>query len=403
VSKEEGQRIVQEYLRTKSIKATMRFVGRSYNAVKRQVDLYYAQNPQKLNENNESKDLYLAKRQIGELKQEVASLRSREEELERLIKIFSFVDESNKAIPNWTTKKGQTFSKKSIATAFLSDLHLDENVKPEQINHVNGYDRDIALGRIKNFFHNTIELSRDYLQGFQYEGLVLPMGGDFFSGNIHEELTETNAGTIFESLLFWADPICAGVKMMRDAFGRVFIPCVVGNHGRRRHKPHAKNRAQDNFDWFFYHLLRKLLADEKGIEFVISESADQSFAVFDTRFLLTHGDQFRGGSGISGMMSPLFLGDARKRQRQASIRQPYDYLIMGHWHQLAFFQQMVINGALKGFDEYAFICNFNFEPPRQAFWINDSRHGITIKAPIHVTASNEKWMQQAKTEASFTR
>jgi transposase-like protein len=339
--------------------------------------------------------------QLLTLKAENDQLRAQIEEQAKLSAMFSFVKEARVTIPAWTIKE-RAGSKAAIATAFLSDAHLDEVVDPREVNYVNAYNREIAEKRLRNFFTHTIEISNDYLQGLKYEGVVLALGGDIFSGIIHEELVETNASTIFESLLHWAEPICAGILLLRDAFGRVFLPCVVGNHGRRQRKPHAKHRAQDNFDWFFYHLLRKLLAKEKGIEFAISESADQPYRIFSTRYLLTHGDQFRGGSGISGMLSPLLLGDARKRQRETAVQRSYDYMVMGHWHQLAFVKGLIINGSSKGYDEYAFVNNFGFEPPRQAFWITDPTHGVTITAPIHVIDATETYTADTGHQATAT-
>jgi hypothetical protein len=311
------------------------------------------------------------------------------EELRKVAAMVTLVEKAERKVPDWIVKKPGKGQKGVIATAFLSDVHLDEVIQPEQVNWVNAYNREIAEKRLRLFFENTIELARDYLAGFRYEGLVLPLGGDIFAGIIHEELVESNEGTIFESMLHWADPMCAGIKLVRDAFGRVFLPCVVGNHGRRQRKPHAKNRAQDNFEYMFYHLLRRLLANEKGLEFVISEAADQPFRVYDTRYLLTHGDQFKGGSGIAGLWSPLMLGDARKRARENAVQRPYDHMIMGHWHQLKFFGNIIVNGSVSGLDEYAFLNNFGYEPPRQAFWVTDSTHGVTITAPIHVAAKDE--------------
>ena len=332
------------------------------------------------------------KRELASTRRERDELLKEREESAKLLKLFSFIQDAQITVPDWTTKQPKRAAgRAAIPTAFLSDVHLDEVVRPEQINYVNAYDRQIAEARLRLFFENTIEIANEYLHGLTYEGLVLPLGGDLFSGIIHEELIETNAATIFDSLLYWAEPLCAGIKLARDAFGRVFLPCVVGNHGRRQRKPHAKNRAQDNFDYFFYHLVKKLLSGEKGIEFAISDSADQPYTIYETRYLLTHGDQFRGGSGIAGMLSPLLIGDSRKREREQAVKRPYDYLIMGHWHQLAFLRGLIVNGSVKGYDEYAFTNNFRFEPPRQAFWVTDPRHGVTIQAPIHVQAKNEKW------------
>lgn len=323
-------------------------------------------------------------------------------EIETLRKVADLSDMTRKhssSPPDWTVRQGGGGGKRAIATAFLSDVHLDEVIDPAQVNWVNAYNREIATERLRLFFENAIEVAKGYVRGLEYEGLVLPLGGDIFAGIIHEELAESNEGTIFQSMLYWADPMCAGIKLMRDAFGKVFLPCVVGNHGRRKRKPHAKNRPQDNFEYLFYHLLAKMLKDEKGIDFAISESADLPYQVYNTRYLLTHGDQFKGGSGIAGMLSPLLLGDARKREREVQVKRPYDVMVMGHWHQLAFVRGLIINGSVSGYDEYAFISNFRYEPPRQAFWVTDPVHGVTITAPIHVAAKDEMYSSATGTQA----
>ena len=333
------------------------------------------------------------------LKKEREQLRAEIAELRRVAEMIELAKGVKRDIPDWVMKKPKAGSKGAIATAFLSDVHLDEVIRPEQVNWVNAYNREIAEVRLRLFFENAIELAKDYLGGLRYEGLVLPLGGDIFAGIIHEELSESNEGTIFESMMHWLDPMCAGIKLMRDAFGRVFLPCVVGNHGRRKRKPHAKNRAQDNFEYIFYHMCRRLLQGEKGIQFAISEAADQAFRVYDTRYLLTHGDQFKGGSGIAGLWSPLMLGDARKRARESAVQRPYDHMIMGHWHQLKFFGNIIVNGSVSGLDEYAFLNNFGYEPPRQAFWVTDADHGVTITAPIHVAAKDEVYSASTGNQA----
>lgn len=333
------------------------------------------------------------------LRKQITRLQQENAQLAEIASLADMVKNSKKVPPSWVTKAPSKGNRGVIATAFLSDVHLDEVITPEQVNYINEYNRPIAEKRLANFFNNTVEIARDYLAGFRYEGLVLPLGGDIFAGIIHEELVQTNAGTIFQSLDHWADPFCAGIKLLRDAFGRVYIPCVVGNHGRLRRKPHAKLRVQDNFEYLFYKFLQRLLQGEKGIEFAISEAADQPYQVYNTRYLLTHGDQFKGGSGIAGMWTPLMLGNARKLSRESAVQRPYDYLIMGHWHQLSFMNGVIVNGSVSGYDEYAYTLNLGLQPPQQAFWITDSEHGVTIKAPIHVASKDERYSFRTGSQA----
>jgi len=41
-----------------------------------------------------------------------------------------------------------------------------------------------------------------------------------------------------------------------------------------------------------------------------------------------------------------------------------------------------VNGSLKGYDEYAYVSNFSYEPPQQALAIVVPEKGITIQAPV---------------------
>jgi hypothetical protein len=62
----------------------------------------------------------------------------------------------------------------------------------------------------------------------------------------------------------------------------------------------------------------------------------------------------------------------------------YDTLLLDHWHQLIQLQRLIVNGSLKGYDEYANHGNFGVEPPRQALWLTHPEHGITFPMPVMV-------------------
>jgi hypothetical protein len=55
---------------------------------------------------------------------------------------------------------------------------------------------------------------------------------------------------------------------------------------------------------------------------------------------------------------------------------------MGHWHQLVYGKNFIVNGSMKGYDEYAHMNSFEFEPPQQAAWLMTPEHGKTWTAPI---------------------
>lgn len=292
--------------------------------------------------------------------------------------------------PKWLlTSSGKTC--RAIATACLADPHFDEVVNPAEVGGVNAYNREIARLRLREFFANVVKLGRDYFAGIRMEGLVLAMLGDIVSGNIHEELAESNAAAILDTCLFWSEEIAAGIEHAAGFYNQLFVPCVVGNHGRLTKKPRCKGRVRDNFDYLIYSLVARHFRDDSRISFLIPDTADASYSVYSTRYCQTHGDQFRGGSGIAGALSPLMLGDARKRKRNSATNRPYDYLVIGHWHQDIDTRGIIASNCMKGYDEYAMQNNFEFSEPSQAFWLTDPEKGRTIRTSVHVRAKEERW------------
>jgi hypothetical protein len=285
--------------------------------------------------------------------------------------------------PKWLTAPPKSRAKHHATPwLMLSDLHLDEVVNPSELHGINAYNRTIAKQRLERVFLGAVNVTKNYWSEVIYDGVVVILGGDIFAGNIHEELKETNADTLLGSLDYWIDPIADGIHMMADTFGKVHIPVVAGNHGRMTRKPRAKQRARDNFDWFIGRALQRVFRSDPRVTFNIPDAADALVQSYGQTVLVTHGDQTSGGAGIGGIWPPIMRLDARKSQRQAAVNMPYDLMVMGHWHQLVFGPKFIINGSLVGYDEYAMVSNFGYEPPRQALWLMTPEHGITWRAPV---------------------
>lgn len=337
-------------------------------------------------------DFQVMRKQWAEERKELEAEAAR---LRELVGMVSAVEDRRGKPKPWTPKKSTTRNK-AVVTCILSDLHLDEVVRPEELNGVNAFNRRIAEQRLARWTDKACSLPVDHLTKLDYEGCCLFLGGDVFSGDIHEELRRTNADTIAGSVAHWLDPLHSAIAALADTYGRVTVDVVAGNHGRNpleRRSP-AKGRARDNFDTLMGWLLQRDFRGDDRVEFNVSESPDVIRQVYATTYLLTHGDQARGGSGIAGALSPLMLLAHRKAKRQSAVGQPYDIAVMGHWHQLMTLpaQGLIVNGSLKGMDEYAAVSNFAFEPPQQALWITTPEHGPTVTMPVRVCDRKaEKW------------
>jgi predicted phosphodiesterase len=319
-----------------------------------------------------------------------------EKEVEKLRKqlgLYEGLYDANekRKTPEWLVPP-RVSTHRAIPSLMLTDIHWDEVIQPDEVEGFNCYTSPIQNMRVKRAFTKSVELTRDYFKGVAYDGFQLFLGGDMISGIIHEELTETNGAQLAESILGILDPLEAGIKLLAQEFKKVHITCVVGNHGRRTRKPRAKYRAKDNFDWLIYKLLERNLTGVKDVTIDVSPSADATTTLYSTRYRLTHGDQFRGGSGIAAELSPLLLGNARKSKRQSSVGKPYDVLVMGHWHQTLWLPSkgVIMGGSVCGYNEYGYISNFAPEAPQCSLWLTTPEHGITLCAPVFVQNRKEE-------------
>lgn len=298
-------------------------------------------------------------------------------------------------VPSWAVKvpkAGKDLG--GVPTLFASDWHFGEVVRAAEIGGVNEYNLAIARERARTLIDTAILLLRKHLTHATYPGIVFVLGGDMLSGDIHEELQQTNEVETMPALLDLVGVLSWCITTLADEFGHVFIPCVTGNHGRTSRKPRAKRRNHTNFDWLLYNILAGRFADDKRVQFLIPEGPDAYYKIYNTRYLLTHGDQFRGGDGMIGALGPIARGDKKKRSRNGQTDRSFDVMILGHWHQYIHMSRFIVNGTLKGYDEYADASNFDVEPAQQALWVTHPDHGITFRMPVYV----QRTKATAKTE-----
>ena len=276
-----------------------------------------------------------------------------------------------------------------VPTLFLSDWHWGEVVEAAQIDHLNEYNLSIANARADKAFQIPLELLFKHQSGLMYEGIVCALGGDMLSGNIHDELRETNDACIPECVLSLVDKLSTGILTLAEAFPEVYVPCVGGNHTRLDKKVTYKNKQRNNLDYLVYQIVSRMvrgkLGDNCNVTFDISESPDLMYNIYNTRYLLTHGDQIKESTASTGFIPALIDVSRKKRERLVQNRgEGYDYMLCGHFHHYSTFNEVIVNGSLKGYDEFGYQKHFHRERAIQALWVTHPDHQITGHTPIYV-------------------
>lgn len=324
----------------------------------------------------------------------VKKLSKENDDLQQQIDVLTAINITAKKPRAWRLSKKPELHQ-GIANLLVSDLHLDEIIKPEAVKFRNSFNRDIAEKRLKRLAEKFITVYKtNFITGIQYDAVHLWFNGDIFSGIIHEELRESNADGLVGSIDYWIDPTVNFIVTIADTFKTpVVFHGRVGNHGRLTPKQRYKGRIRENIDWLFYRNIWRSLRNDSRFTWDIPESFDGDVQTqYNYGFLATHGDQFKGGSGATGLIYPLSMAELRKSRLYASLQEPYNYCLIGHFHTDMVIPRLVVNGSLKGWDEYAYGNNLPFEEPQQQAWITTPEHGLSFPFAINVMSrQSEGW------------
>jgi hypothetical protein len=279
-----------------------------------------------------------------------------------------------------------------------SDWHYGENVSFAETGGVNCYSPAIAEARVKRLVDRSIHLCRDHGPG-RYPGAIINLLGDFVSGGLHPELAKTDEYEILPSVLQVRDILVSSIHKMKEFFGKLYIPCVAGNHGRMTPKPEFKRYVYKNADWLIYTLLEREFANDPDVTVDFRPTNDVLYRVYGTKFLISHGDMLgvKGGDGIIGAIGPIVRGEVKMRGQSTTVGRDYDILLIGHWHQQLWLPRVIVSNSLKGFDEYARLqLRVPPTPPTQPLFFVSPVRGITSRWDVQVEdekrETSEEWI-----------
>jgi hypothetical protein len=257
-----------------------------------------------------------------------------------------------------------------------SDAHAGEVVSAEETNGMGGYDWDIMLARHQQILRSVLSYKahRNYPVGKLH---ILGLG-DGLSGNIHEELRETNAMPLEESVVQFGLDAADWIEEFVPEFEEIHVSGVVGNHPRTTQKPAAK-RKYNNSDWTAYQIMRQRLRKCESVTFDIPKAQTHPVVVMGRRILMFHGDSVGPSAMVGVPTGGIVRHVAKLRNQWAAFGQPVDIFCCGHFHEVNIYggKRVIINGSIKGPDEYGLTRFGDAAPPMQILLTFNHRYGLT--------------------------
>ncbi len=315
------------------------------------------------------------------LRRRMLELENQNERLKTELDQLYHLDSVKKSLP--VEVRPASDGREATAVAIASDWHCEEPVDPEQMNGLNEFNLDVYRERAQCFFANLVRLVKKERRDIAINNLVLALLGDFFSNTIHDDLAESNLLGPADAAELTKQTILGGIRHIRKKLPdvKLTVVCHSGNHGRMTQKTRIQTERQNSLEWFLYKSLSQIV-DDPMVDWIIPAGYHSYVDIHGTVVRFHHGHMIRFGGGVGGITVPV-----NKAIAQWNKARKADLDCFGHFHQFFDGGNFICNGSLIGYNDFAVAIRAGYEPPRQAFFLIDSKHGKTVVAPILLEAA----------------
>lgn len=321
-----------------------------------------------------------AKAAASEAKREVKQLASELEQARAAVDAVASLTEA--PLPPIQRLEFGHGMREATAVAMASDWHVEEMVRPIDTPNKNAFNLAIADHRAQRFFAAVEWSIRHAQSAFKIRHLVLWLGGDMTTGQLHEENLETGQLGPLEAMLWVQERIISGIRFLLDSdigLEEIHVIGSYGNHGRFTKRMRSATGAGQNSDWLMYQSIGSAFQDEPRVLINADKGEHQYHRVYEFDLHFHHGHRINYGGGVGGIMIPI-----NKAVSQWDKVRPCHYHHFGHFHQYIDHGAVTVNGSLIGYNGYAMSIKATPEDPRQSFYLLDSKRGKCNKTPLWV-------------------
>lgn len=216
----------------------------------------------------------------------------------------------------------------------ISDLQAGHKTKT--------FNFEVLRRRMEKLVQTTIKIATIHRRAHPVRNLNIFLLGDLIQSERIGYLISIDEleAELKVQLFDVAIPLLMGaIQKLAENFAEVRIYAVRGNHG-------ADGRfaaTNTNWDDVAYYFLKAAFQATKHIQFTIADNFYLIARVYNTKFMLAHGDQIQMYMNI-----PIYGVTQRLMRWQGSV-EDFDVLVLGHFHNFVYMdwndKQFIINGT----------------------------------------------------------
>jgi hypothetical protein len=269
----------------------------------------------------------------------------------------------------YTSPKKKQKTEPISAVLVCSDWHIGSDIDPDEIEQVNSFNHVIAQKRVRFLTETFLRVVDTKRKAFDIDELVVICNGDMISGDIHDELTNTNEWPAPMQSVKAAVMFSDMVANLSRHFKKVRVEFVVAdNHSRLTVRNQFKEGGKNSYNYIVGWVSQDRLSQYKNVEFNLHPVLKAMVTVQNRNYLIHHGHTIKGWSGF-----PWYGADrsaaVESKARKFTDRQ-FHRIIMGHFHTPLNTQEYIINGSLTGTTEFDHGCGRFSHPGQVSFFVH---------------------------------
>lgn len=262
-------------------------------------------------------------------------------------------------------RKDKAHLTEESAVLHLGDLHTGRLT--------DSFNLAVLTERVNAVITHALDIWDILRHGYRFRELVIALTGDNIDGDAiyktHPYHTEERAKFALKQVTALLGILRPAILRLKPIAPKIRMVGVPGNHGRVSRYTHEAN----NWDLAFYEMLKMAFSGDPAITVEYSEKFAEIIQVEGHGILLYH------GGGIRMYMNLPFYGIRQRVMRwKGSMREPFEVVLMGHFHQVLQDSfngtRVLLSGTMVSDDEWA-IENLGMDGERrfQFFGVHKDR------------------------------
>ena len=276
-------------------------------------------------------------------------------------------------------KKGGT---PVVPCLHLTDLHVGAVQDPNEIEGFNAYSPEVSERRLNDLTARWLKWTEYQRKAYTINDATIIITGDLISGDIHEELRNTNAYPSPVQVAEAARMVSSLIAQIAPYFHSVTVHFVSeDNHARLTKKPQAKEAGMNSLNYLVGKMIEAYVKDLSNVKMNIYPMLEKVVNVNDRLYLITHGHTVKGWMGVP------WYGVERKVSKEAQSRLHlimqeverareigFHKYVFGHFHTPIDTPLYSCGASLQGTDAYDHQAG-RYANPGQSAWLVHPKNG----------------------------